>query len=163
MSRLNYIQLRKMYDVPAQVYYIEIYKQYTEQGFLQLCEKVRYHCSKHNVSYLLAFSTTDSKTAKPKHQRTGKRGRPRKIIDGKKVDGHCHNLFISDDKQKSCRQTILKIANSINKKEQRKVTKINSISNGADVHDFTGYILRQSDILRAGGSFDFKEFYNNGI
>lgn len=151
-----------MYEVPAQVYYISIYKQYTKKGFLQLCEKVRYYCNKNDVSYLLGYSSTDSKTAKPKYKKTGKRGRPQKVIQGKKINGHIHSEFIGD-KNKSCRQTVLTIANAINKKELKKITKINSIPNGVDVHDYTGYILRQSDAIRSGGEFDFKEFYDKGI
>lgn len=162
MSRLNYTQLLEMYKVPAQVYYIEIYKAFDKQEFLRLCETVRYYCKNNDVSYLLGFSTTDSKTAKIKYRKTGKRGRPQRIITGKKIDGHCHNTFIGTV-DKSCRQTVLRISNAINKKEKHKITKINSISNGADVHDFTGYVLRQSDIVRSGGSFDFKDFYNKGI
>ena len=162
MSILNSTQLQQLYKIPATVYYIEIYKTFDRQEFLRLCETVRYYCQKDDISYLLAFSTTDSKSVKIKYLKTRKRGRPQKIVTGKKVNGHCHNTFIGTE-EKSCRQTVLKIANAINKKQPRKITKIQSISNGADVHDFTGYILRQSDILRAGGSFDFKEFYNNGI
>lgn len=162
MSILNSTQLREMYQIPATVYYIHLYKTLDKREFLRLCENIRYYCQKDDISYLLGFSKTDSKSAKIKYLKTGKRGRPQRIITGKKVNGHCHNVFVGTQ-EKSCRQTVLKIAKSLNKKEPRKITRIQSISNGADVHDFTGYILRQSDILRAGGSFGFKEFYNNGI
>ena len=162
LSKITYRDFEDMYSVKATVYFIEIYKAFDKQDFLRLCETVRYYCQKDNISYLFAFSTTDSKTAKPKYQMTGKRGRPRKVIQGKKVDGHIHNAFVGD-KNKSCRQTILKIAKAINKKETKKITKINSISNGVDVHDYAGYILRQSDIIRSGGEFNFQEFYDKGI
>ena len=162
MSILNSTQLQQLYKIPATVYYIEIYKTFDRQEFLRLCETVRYYCQKDDISYLLGFSKTDSKSAKIKYLKTEKRGRPQRIITGKKVDGHCHNAFIGTQ-EKSCRKTVLKIAKALNKKQPRKITKIQSISNGADVYDYTGYILRQSDIIRSSGSFDFKGFFNNGI
>ena len=71
-----------MYEVPAQVYYIEIYKAFDKQDFLRLCETVRYYCKYDDVSYLLGFSTTDSKSVKIKYQKTRKRGRPQRIVTG---------------------------------------------------------------------------------
>ena len=160
--KINYKQFLERYNTPAKSYFIEIYNNLDKNDFLRLCEVVRYHCNRDGVSYILGFSTTNAKTAKSVYQRTGKRGRPTKIIVGRKVNGHCHNIFIGT-KRKSCWTTVSKIAKAINRKSGKRITKIRTISNGIDVYDYTGYILKQSDTIRSGGSFDFKEFYRKNL
>ena len=157
MSKLTFEQIENIYQVPSKTYFIKLFSELDKKGFLQLSEIIRYYCNQDNISYLVGFSQTDSKTAKPKYEKTGKRGRPRKIIQGRKVDGHIHNAFTSTS-GKSCRRTVLKISKAIDKKMGKNVTRIDSIRDNFGVYCYADYILKQSDFIRQGGEFNFEKY-----
>ncbi len=142
-------------------YSIEIYqKPLSENDFLTLCEKIKYYCRKNGISWLAVFSTTDSKDARQVKVSTGKRGRPRKIVQGTKVDGHIHNIVIGNS-EKSAYSTAHEIKKSIDKKFKKKVCKV--VSKGDNVHAYNdiSYCLRQADIIRTGGDFDFQGYVDS--
>lgn len=146
------------YRLRANCYSIEIYQRpLTEHDFLVIAEKMKYYCRKNGDSWFAIYSTTDSKTARQKVVRTGKRGRPKKFVKGKKIEGHTHNIIIGT-RDKSAYSTAQKIKKSIDKKYNRKVCKVVSKSNSAHAYNFMKYCLKQADIVRTGGDFDFAEY-----
>lgn len=52
-----------------------------------------YHC----VSFIIGISNTDSKTAKLNYVRTGKKGRPKREISGKKINWHIHLYVVCEE------------------------------------------------------------------
>lgn len=130
----------------------------SEQEYLRIVEQFRYHCRKSGVSWMCGYST-HSNTAHVEYLRTGRRGRPRKEIIGSGVDAHQHNLLIGTE-DTSAYSTAHRICKALNKKYKKNVAQVHSISDGAHLCNSIKYISRQSDVMRSGGDFDFKEYYD---
>lgn len=131
----------------------------SEQEYLRIVEQFRYHCRKADVSWICGYSTTSSDDAHAEYLRTGKRGRPKRVVSGSGVDAHQHNLMIGTESN-SAYSTAHRICKALNKKYKRKVAQVHSVSDGKHLCNSIGYITRQSDVLRTGGSFNFKEYYD---
>lgn len=131
----------------------------SEQEYLRIVEQFRYHCRKADVSWICGYSTTSSDDAHAEYLRTGKRGRPKRVVSGSGVDAHQHNLMIGTESN-SAYSTAHRICKALNKKYKRKVAQVHSVSDGAHLCNSIGYITRQSDVMRSGGSFNFKEYYD---
>lgn len=129
------------------------------EDYLRIVEQFRYHCRKSDISWICGYSTTSSDDANTEYLRTGKRGRPKKMIVGSSVDGHQHNLFIGTE-QTSAYSTVHRIAGALDKKYGKKVCRVKTVSSGLHLHNSIQYITRQSDVLRSGGDFDFREYYD---
>lgn len=143
------------YFLDSPIYAVYLYREITEKEYLQICGIIRYYCRKENTSWLAIFSTTESKSAEIKQIKTGKRGRPKKQISGKKVAGHTH-ISVKGKKEKSAYKTAQIIKRAFNKKYHRPISKIVSKGNSIDARIWLGYTLKQGDILRSGGDFDFQ-------
>lgn len=130
----------------------------SEQEYKQIVEQFRYHCRKSDVSWMCGYST-HSNTAHAEYIHTGKRGRPKKVITGSGVDAHQHNLLIGTEGT-SAYSTAHRICKALNKKYRKNVAQVHSVSDGAHLCNSIEYIARQSDVLRTGGDFDFKEYYD---
>lgn len=152
------------YSIGTNCYSIYIYqKPLSEHDYFVIVEKIKYYCGKGGFSWLAVYSTTESKTARSAAVRTGKRGRPKKSIQGKKEDGHIHNIIVGT-KEKSAHSIAHKIKDSLDKKYKRKICSVISkgncdISKGESDHAYNvmSYCMKQADIIRTGGDFDFKE------
>lgn len=131
----------------------------SEQEYLRIVEQFRYHCRKSGVSWMCGYSTTSSKDAHAEYIRTGKRGRPKKMITGSGVDAHLHDLLIGT-KGTSAYCTANKLCKSLNKKYGKRVAQVHSVSDGRHLCNSIEYITRQASVLRSGGDFDFKEYYD---
>ena len=142
--------------LPAAVYAIYIFQTgLTERDFLAIAAKLRYYANLDGVSWLAVFSTTESCTAESKPYKSGTRGRPTKQIIGKKVSSHCH-LSVVGTKEKSAYNTAVRFKKSVDKKRGKKICKIVSKGDSFDARIWIGYCLKQADILRSGGDFDFQ-------
>lgn len=142
--------------LPAAVYAIYIFETgLTERDFLAISAKLRYYANLDGVSWLAIYSSTESATAQRKTHNNGKRGRPKKYIYGKKTSPHCH-LSVIGSPTKSAYSTALKFKNAVDKKRGRKVCRVVSKGDSFDARIWIGYSLKQSDILRSGGDFDFQ-------
>ncbi len=135
----------------------------TARDYLIIVEKIRYYCRKYNASWLAVYSTTNSKTANPTTCRTRKRGRPPKMIQGDKVDGHTHIVIRGSENQSAYKATQC-IKESIDKRYERlgfekKASKIVTIKNENHFNNFIDYCYRQADIKRSGGEFDFDDYW----
>ena len=131
------------YKIDATFYSIEVYlAQLTESEFKTLFEKYRYYCRKNHCSCMVVFSDTDSKTAVQTIEHTGKVGRPKKRITGKKI---AIDLELSD---------------TIKKRYGKKVASIKSKGDGIWGYNYIRYCLNQCNQYRTCGEFDFKAYVN---
>ena len=143
--------------LPAAVYAIYIFQTgLTEREFLAICSKLRYYATQDGVSWLGIYSTTESGSVQNKPLRNGKRGRPKRRICGKKTSPHCH-LTLVGNKAKSAYSTAIKFKKAFDKKYHKPISRIISKGNSIDARIWIGYCLKQADIIRSGGDFDFAE------
>ena len=143
--------------LPAAVYAIYIFQTgLTERDFLAISAKLRYYANLDDVSWLAVYSTTESQSVQNKPQNNGKRGRPKKNVVGKKVNPHCH-LTVVGTKEKSAYNTAVRFKKSVDKKRGKKITRVVSKGDSFDARIWIGYCLKQADILRSGGDFDFQQ------
>ena len=142
--------------IPAVVYGLYLFEtNLTKRDYLAIAAKLRYYANLDGVSWLAVFSTTESCTAKSKPYKSGTRGRPTKQIIGKKVSSHCH-LSVVGTKEKSAYNTAVRFKKSVDKKRGKKICKIVSKGDSFDARIWIGYCLKQADVLRSGGDFDFQ-------
>lgn len=142
--------------LPSAVYAIYIFQTgLTEREFLAICSKLRYYATQDGVSWLAVYSTTESNSVQNKPLRNGKRGRPKRRICGKKISPHCH-LSLLGNKSKSAYSTAIKFKKAVDKKRGQKICRVVSKGNSYDARIWLGYSLKQSDITRSGGDFDFQ-------
>lgn len=154
-------QKQEYYRVYAIGYIIEIYRTgQTIDEFKAIARMFRYYCKIDDVSYLLGYSQTDSNNANVIYERTGQRGRPKKIITGKTIEPHLHPLIIGNP-NKSAWSTACNISKYLNKLYGGTVTKIVAKGDNYHLYNTIGYIYRQSDIVRTFGEFDFRGYYNS--
>lgn len=164
MSEMSRIPLDKITfdtEFPSVLYSIEIYSEFSPKDFEQLFQKFRYYCQKENCSFLLCLSTTESKTAKRQRVKTHRRGRPRHIMTGTPVAGHCHSAVVKSDG--SARQCCLTLKKSIDKKAGKPVSRIVSKGSGIHAENYVQYSLKQADSIRQGGDFSFTEFCKQNL
>lgn len=149
------------YGTNAKPYRILIFRtNLSVEEFYIFIERARYYCRKYGCSYIAGYSTTSSKDALKTSIRTGKPGRPKQIITGTEVEPHFHNLFIGNDNH-SCWSAIQKVNACLQKRYGKHSTKIEGFDSFEHYYNAVNYVLKQSDILRSYGDFDFNEYYNN--
>ena len=129
------------------------------EEYKQIVEQFRYHCRKSDVSWMCGFSTTSSDDAHAEYIRTGKRGRPKKMIVGSGVDAHLHDLLVGTE-SKSAYSTANKLCKLLNKKYGKRVAQVHSVSDGEHLCNSIRYITRQANVMRSGGAFDFEAYYD---
>ena len=150
--KFNIIDLK----LPARIYAVYLFETgLTEREFLAIAAKLRYYANLDGVSWLAVYSTTESQSVQNKPQNNGKRGRPKKNLVGKKVNPHCH-LTVVGTKEKSAYNTAVRFKKSVDKKRGKKITRVVSKGDSFDARIWIGYCLKQADILRSGGDFDFQ-------
>lgn len=140
--------------IDSTLYSVEIYKQgITLDGYYKIVSLMRYLCKKNNISFLCVLSTTNSLFAIPLIEQTGKRGRPKRKVYGKKVPPHVHTAVIGTA-EKSAFSTAQKICKRL--KEKHDIAgKVVSKGQGQHGQNYISYLYRQADIVRSGGDFDF--------
>lgn len=161
MSKIPLDKITFDTEFPSTLYSLEIYYEFSPKDFEQLFQKFRYFCRKQNCSFLLVYSTTESKTAKRQRLKNRKRGRPRHIVTGTPVAGHCHSAVVKSDG--SARQCCLALKQSLDRKYQKPIARIVSKCSGIHAQNFVAYSLRQTDSIRQGGDFSFTEFCKRNL
>lgn len=164
VSKMSKIPLDEMTfetEFPSNVYSVEIYSELSPADFEKLFQKFRYYCKKADCSFLLCLSTTESKTAKRQRVKTHKRGRPRHIVTGTPVAGHCHSAVVKSDG--SARQCCISLKQSLDRKYQKPIARIVSKGSGIHAENYIAYSLRQADSIRQGGDFSFTEFCKQNL
>lgn len=161
MSKIPLDKMTFDTEFPSVLYSLEIYKNIEPKDFEQLFQKFRYYCRKENCSFLLCLSSTKSKTSKRRKIKTHKRGRPRNIVTGTPVAGHCHSAVVKSDG--SARQCCLAIKKSLDHKYQKPIARIVSKGKNEHAENFVRYSLKQADCIRQGGDFSFTEFCKQNL
>lgn len=161
MSKIPLDKITFDTEFPSTLYSLEVYLELSPADFEKLFQKFRYYCKKADCSFLLCLSTIESKTAKRRRLKTHKRGRPRKIVTGTPVAGHCHSAVVKSDG--SARQCCISIKKALDRKYKKPIARI--VSKGVSEHalNFVAYSLRQADSIRQGGDFSFTEFCKQNL
>lgn len=115
---------------------------------------------KDNTSFLLCDSSTDSIGCDSEYIKTGKRGRPKKTVLGKKVGRHIHGILISQDQsadaiKNDLTEYIQKRRKRNSTLKQQKVSELNQMY-------IVKYITRQADHIYQSNDFDF-DYFNNDL
>lgn len=161
MSKIPLDKITFDTEFPSTLYSLEVYLELSPADFEKLFQKFRYHCQKENCSFLLVYSTTESKTAKRQRVKTHRRGRPRHIVTGTPVAGHCHSAVVKSDG--SARQCCISIKKALDKKAGKPVSRIVSKGSGIHAENYVQYSLKQADCIRQGGDFSFTEFCKQNL
>lgn len=117
--------------------------------------------AKKGLSFLLASSSHESKgTIKRKTIRTGKPGRPKTVVQGKKAEAHIHGLIVNEstdtDIQDVKKDLQVYCKNRRKKRPNLKTQKITEAWQGN--LSIVKYMMRQSDSVHSYGDFDFEYF-----
>ena len=147
--------------LPAVLYSLEIYETDLTEKDITSIRNAMLHYRKRfpEVSFFFGVSTTDSASASRKTISTGKRGRPRTIIDGKKTDAHVHIGAIGKSKyQESARPFLNSVKNSVDKRMGRKISRVVGKGNNVHAIGFMGYSYKQCTPFEQSGDFDFRYY-----
>ena len=140
--------------IDSTLYSVEIYKQGVSiEEFNRIVAVFRYQCQKSGASFLSIYSTTNSLFTFPLIEKTGKRGRPKRKVYGRKVAAHVHACVIGRA-EKSAFSVCQEICKRL-KNRHKIMSKI--VSKGREQHavNYIEYCFRQADVVRSGGDFDF--------
>jgi hypothetical protein len=150
MAVFKLSELRQV-KLDATLYNLQYFHKPDNKDIMSVENALRYQQKKHPyISFFIGISNTDSKTAFKYTERTGKRGRPKIKVDGKKVDTHLH-IGIMGNAEKSGYSVAKNVSKTINKRLGKKATRVVAMK-GAD---FITYSYRQADSFKQGGDFDF--------
>lgn len=152
MSLFRLSELRQV-KLPAVLYNLQYFNEPDDKDIMSVENTLRRYGKKNPyASWFMAPSSTDSKTAFKYSERTGKRGRPKTKVDGDKVKKHLH-IGIMGNAEKSGYSMAKTVANSINKRAGKKITRVVAMQGAG----FITYSYQQADSFRQGGDFDFTQ------
>ena len=152
MAIFRLSELRKV-KLDAKLYAIEVYSEVDDKDAKAHENYLAYYQKKNlHASWFYALSNTDSKTAFKYSERTGKRGRPKIKVDGNKVKNHAH-IGIMGNAEKSGYSMAKNVANSINKRAGKKITRVIAMQGAG----FITYSYQQAYSFKQGGDFDFRQ------
>lgn len=165
MGRMTFKDIEKMYTLDAKLYAVNVY--YPKEGLTQqdknsmLNTLHRYRGKHPYVSFLYIESTTGNVKGR-RTIKTGKPGRPKKVVKGKKVAPHVHIAAIGTE-DRSAYTYVEEVKKAINKRFQRKepyTKRCKRESKGNRMHavNYISYCLEQADLRRTAGDFDFYKF-----
>lgn len=159
----------RVIELPGIVYCMEWYGEHTELDIMALENACRRYAIKNpDVTCFIAGSDTESKTARKEKIFTGKRGRPKIIVNGKKVRAHVHIGAIGSNGA-SAKSFLLNVSKVLNKRAGKKVTKVYSmtmyeendngekelVSKGAK---YIVYCHKQANFFHTIGNYDLSQF-----
>lgn len=146
----RYADMQKV-KAPAVLYSIELYFEATDKDIEDLQNAYKYARKKNpHISWFIADSDTDSKTAIKATVKTGKRGRPKTVVYGDKVPRHIHTGVMGNEEQ-SAWKVAEHIRVKMNKKKGKKIARVVS-KQGVG---FIRYSCMQANNFYKGGDFDF--------
>lgn len=106
------------------------------------------------ISYLLTTSNTDSRhCVRRKLMLKNKRGRPKEVVLGNKVEKHIH-LSIVGDEEHSAYKCAEDIKATINKRFGKRVCGYESKGRNEKAKNFVNYSLRQANSINKCGIFN---------
>jgi hypothetical protein len=119
---------------------------------------LRRYINDKELAFCLADSTTDSTNCKKVTIKTGSVGRPKKQVQGIKVDRHLHGVIVTKDKStdiNTVKSDLTEYCNKRRKKRPNLKQQKTAVVSGMYI---AKYIDRQSDHTYIGGDFDFDYF-----
>lgn len=135
------------------LYRIDWFINPTERDIMSFCNSCRRYAKEYpNVSWFIAISENASDTSVKQFEKTGKKGRPKVIINGKKANLHVHQGAIGI-KGNSAYSYQIKVAKALNRRAGRKVTHVSSMKG----LDYINYSYKQAKSFQTGGNFDFMQ------
>lgn len=113
-----------------------------------------------DVSVLIVGSSTESKDGRCKKVtiNTGKRGRPKTVVQGTKAEKHLHGLIISENERIDLRTIKDKLTKHCQKARMRNPSLKQQKTKPLNGMDIVQYMTGQSDYKFSYGSFDFDYF-----
>lgn len=161
MGKLSHDLYLEEVTLPAALYRVEIFHTETDGLSSQDIESIkktleRYRKKHPHASYLFVESTT-SDVKGVIVNKTGKRGRPKKRPNGKKVAKHAHLAIIGDIEQ-SAHSYAQDVSKAINKRFKHKKTKVESLGHMEYAINFIRYCYKQADSKSMRGGFDFSKY-----
>lgn len=148
--------------LPAKLYQINLYiTNLSDKEMRSILDILGFATKKYPyLSYLLTDSTSEGQTSVKTVLRDGKKGRPRRRVEGgKKVPRHAHIRLLGakiGEKNYSARKAVLYVKERLNKRFKSGSCNFTSIGNGQHaVNDIT-YCFRQADRYYTGGDFCFE-------
>lgn len=162
--------LRVRYGLIATVYSVELYiTKLSNSECKAISQKIRRLCKQYTISALWVYSTTATDDDLQLNYTQSARGRPKRVIQGNKVEKHLHIAMIGNELV-SAKQTAKRLKKYFDKRYSCgfkadgtpiKVSKIES--KGCDYHAFNycGYMLKQADEIHQAGDFNLADYYNS--
>ncbi len=114
----------------------------------------RYNKKYPHISYLLVVSNTDSNHCLQRELKIrGKKGKPKTLVFGNKIDTHIH-LSIIGNKKKSAYKCVKDLKNAINKHFKKNTCTYCSWGKSQKAKNFIDYSLKQANSINKSGIFN---------
>lgn len=153
----TYFEIKKDFkEFPAILYAINLYKTSLSSNDIESIRNKLKRCKLKYpyISYLLIVSNTDSSyCARRKLMLKNKRGRPKEIVLGNKIEPHIH-LSIIGDSEHSAFKCIKEIQSTINKRFGEKICGYESKGHSTWAKNFVNYSLKQANSINKSGIFN---------
>jgi hypothetical protein len=161
MARIGH----EIFTMPSVMYSLYIYREeLSDEDVTALLNALRYYKRKFpGVSFFMGVSNTDSGTAQRKVVRTGKRGRPRTVVEGKVETQHAHIRALGEEAYSFMQKVKKAVDKRFFAEVGSKVCKVVSKSKYFHGIDYLIYAHKQSKPFYTGGNFDFGRYINNPI
>lgn len=143
-------------EFPGTLYSISLYKTaLTPNDIESIRNKLKRCKNKYPyISYLLVTSNTDSKyCVRRKLRSKNKRGRPKEVVLGNKIETHIHLSIVGDVKH-SAFKCVKEIKETINKRFGKSICGHSSKGRKTWAKNFVNYSLRQANSINKSGIFN---------
>ena len=161
MAHLTQEEVKWWNESPVVIYYVNFFVKeiIVDESVIGNVRRMLYHYQKKypHVKWLMVSSNTDGMKAERTIERTGKRGRPKRIEKGSKVRPHIHFCFIGEDGKSA-----YSFAMDIYKYLNRKYIEVLGYKVAREGHtrsfDFIEYCLQQANRVYTGCDFDWQKY-----
>ena len=142
--------------LPGYLYAIYLFKtKLSKQDIYAIQNALRRYSKKYpHISYLLVVSNTDSNHCLQRELKIkGKKGRPKTLVFGNKVDTHIH-LSILGNEKKSAYRCVKDLKNAINKHFNENICIYAGWGKSQKAKNFINYSLKQANSINKSGIFN---------
>ncbi len=142
--------------LPACLYVIYLFKtKLLKKDIYSIQNALKRYSKKYpHISYLLVVSNTDSNHCLQRELKIKrKRGKPKTLVFGNKIDTHIH-LSIIGNKRKSAYKCVEDLKKTINKHFGKKICSYCSYGKSQKAKNFINYSLKQANSINKNGIFN---------
>ncbi len=142
--------------LPAYLYAIYLFKtKLLKRDIYAIQNALKRYSKKYpHISYLLVVSNTDSSHCLQRELKIkGKKGRPRTVVFGNKIDTHIH-LAIIGNEQKSAYRCAKDLKKALNKHFKGNICIYEGYGKGQKAKNFINYSLKQANSVNKNGIFN---------